>query len=67
MTARSYTGEPKGAYRPAEFMVRYGIGRTKLYELIGSGAVKARKLGSATVILHDDAEAWMRSLPEAMS
>ena len=64
MTTRPYTGEPKGAYRPSEFMIRYGIGRTKLYELIGIGAVKARKLGSATVILHQDAEAWARSLPE---
>lgn len=60
-----YRGEPKGAYRPAEFERRYGIGHTKLYQLIGSGQVPTRKLGRATVILHEDAESWARSLPIA--
>jgi hypothetical protein len=64
MSAR-YTGEPKGAYRPREFEIRYGIGHTKLYELLKSRRLVARKLGSATVILHEDAEAWARSLPVA--
>jgi hypothetical protein len=63
MSVRAYTCEPKGAYRPREFEVRYGIGHTKLYELIGSGALKARKLARATVILHEDAERWAHSLP----
>ena len=62
---KHYTGEPKGAYRPREFETRYGIGHTKLYQLIGSGRLIARKLDGATVILHDDAEAWARSLPLA--
>ena len=64
MTARAaYTGEAKAAYRPREFEVRYGIGHTKLYELIGSGQIVARKLGSATVIPHEEAERWVNSLP----
>ena len=53
-----YAGEPKGAYRPKEFETRYCIGHTKLYEEIAAGRLKARKVGSATVILHEDAEAW---------
>jgi hypothetical protein len=60
-----YRGEPKGAYRPAEFQIRYGIGHTKLYQILGSGQVPSRKLGRATVVLHEDAEAWARSLPIA--
>jgi hypothetical protein len=63
MAAPKYTGEPKGAYRPKEFEIRYGVGHTKLYELLKSRQLVARKLGSATVILHEDAEAWARSLP----
>jgi hypothetical protein len=58
-----YTGEPKGAYRPKEFQSRYRVGHTKLYEEIGAGRLIARKLGSATIILHDDAEAWAHALP----
>ncbi len=60
-----YRGEPKGAYRPSEFEIRYGIGHTLLYQLIRSGQVVTRKLGRATVILHEDAEAWARGLPIA--
>ena len=65
MASSKYTGQPKGAYRPREFEIRYGVGHTKLYELLKSRQLVARKLGSATVILHEDAEAWARSLPVA--
>ena len=65
MPSSKYTGSPKGAYRPKEFEIRYGVGHTKLYQLLKSRQLVARKLGSATVILHDDAEAWARSLPLA--
>ena len=57
------TPAPKGAYRPREFEQRYGIGHTKLYAEIAAGRLIARKLGKATVILHEDAEAWAHSLP----
>lgn len=33
-----------------EALHRYGIGRTKLYELLGSSALKASKLGAKTLI-----------------
>lgn len=62
-TKTPYTGEPKGAYRPKEFETRYCIGHTKLYEEIGAGRLIARKAGGATIILHEDAEAWARALP----
>jgi hypothetical protein len=62
-TKTPYAGEPKGAYRPKEFQARYSIGHTKLYQEINAGRLIARKLGSSTVILHDDAEAWAHALP----
>jgi hypothetical protein len=58
-----YTGEPKGAYRPKEFQTRYRVGHTKVYQEIAAGRLIARKVGSATIILHEDAEAWARALP----
>jgi hypothetical protein len=58
-----YAGEPRGAYRPKEFQTRYRVGHTKLYQEIAAGRLTARKLGSATIILHEDAEAWARALP----
>ncbi|MFZ4122936.1 MAG: hypothetical protein ACOYKM_14915 [Caulobacterales bacterium] len=43
---------------------RYGIGRTKLYALIGVGAIRAVKLGSKTLIDVASADAFFDSLPE---
>lgn len=41
---------------------RLQIGRTKIYELINSGQLKARKLGKKTFILTQDLEAFIDSL-----
>lgn len=41
-----------------------GIGRTKLYEAIASGELKARKFGSRTLILREDLVGFLKSLPE---
>lgn len=42
-----------------------GIGRTKLYEAISRGELKARKFGSRTLILREDLVGFLKSLPEA--
>ncbi|MCB9978228.1 MAG: helix-turn-helix domain-containing protein [Rhodospirillales bacterium] len=39
-----------------------GIGKTKIYQLINSGALKARKLGKRTIILKDDLDVFLASL-----
>ncbi len=39
-----------------------GLGRTKIYENIGSGALKARKFGKRTIILKDDLDAFLSNL-----
>lgn len=40
-----------------------GLGRTKLYQLINSGELKARKIGKRTVVLRDDLETFLKNLP----
>jgi excisionase family DNA binding protein len=40
-----------------------GIGKTKLYEAIASGRLKARKAGKRTLILADDLRHYLSSLP----
>lgn len=51
------------AMRVAEFVDRYAIGRTSVYEEIKAGRLKARKIGRRTVISEDDAEDWLSQLP----
>jgi len=53
------------AYRPAAAAERIGVSRSRLYELIATGEITARKLGSSTLILHDDLTAYLRGLPLA--
>lgn len=47
-----------------EALHRYGIGRTKLYELLGAGALKASKLGAKTLIDVESADSFFSSLPD---
>lgn len=46
-----------------EFGRRYGIGRTKTFEEIKTGRLRAKKIGRRTIIAEDDAEVWLRQLP----
>lgn len=40
-----------------------GLGRTSLYQLIKDGAITKRKLGGRTIILVNELEAYINSLP----
>lgn len=51
------------AYTVPEVLEAVGISRTKLYEVIGAGDLRARKLGTRTVILKVDLDAWLDRLP----
>jgi excisionase family DNA binding protein len=42
-----------------------GLGRTKIYEAIGAGSLRARKCGKRTLILPDDLRAFLAALPTA--
>lgn len=46
-----------------EFCMRYDVGRTKAYEEINAGRLRARKVGKRTLISDDDAEDWLKNLP----
>lgn len=73
MRGHSMTREPskgddtapasKRAFSVHEFSKLYGIGRTKTYEELKAGRLRARKIGKRTVIAGDDAEDWLRRLP----
>ena len=39
-----------------------GIGRTKLYQAINSGQLKAKKFGKRTIILKDDLNNFLENL-----
>jgi excisionase family DNA binding protein len=39
------------------------IGKTRLYELINSGELPARKMGNRTLIIHSDLVKYLQSLP----
>lgn len=39
-----------------------GIGRTKLYQAINSGQLKAKKYGKRTIILKSDLEVFLETL-----
>jgi hypothetical protein len=47
----------------AAFCERYNTGRTKAYEEIKAGRLRARKCGKRTIIGDDDAEDWFGNLP----
>ncbi len=47
----------------AEFCECYGVGKTKAYEELKYGRLRARKVGKRTIIAEDDAEDWLRRLP----
>jgi excisionase family DNA binding protein len=61
----------QGSYREAlnisEACAAAGIGRTKIYEAIAKGELRARKCGKRTLVLRDDLRHFLGSLPSAHS
>jgi hypothetical protein len=55
--------EPKNAFSIQEFCRRNNVGRTKVYAEIGAGRLKARKIGTKTVVMAEDETAWLAALP----
>lgn len=47
----------------SEFCRWASCGKTKFYSEVKSGRLVARKLGSKTIVLLQDAERYLRSLP----
>ncbi|MFP5078482.1 helix-turn-helix domain-containing protein [Rhizobium sp. YIM 134829] len=57
----------KLAMTVAEAVSYSGIGRTKLYDLVKSGSLKPKKLGTRTLILTEELDSYIRSLPDMQS
>jgi excisionase family DNA binding protein len=53
-----------GALSIREFCQRFKIGRTRVYQEIKLGRLRAKKSGRRTLIAEADAEAWLSALPE---
>lgn len=51
-----------GAMSVSEFCRKYRIGRTKFYEEINSGRLRAVKCGARTLVLNRDGRVWEHSL-----
>lgn len=52
------------AFPMSEVQERLGISRTKAYEEIAAGRLKAVKCGSRTLIPYASGEAWLNALPD---
>ncbi len=57
--------DQKLAYSVAELAQLSGLGRSFLYEQIAEGLLPVRKAGRRTLILREDAQTWLSSLPIA--
>nr|WP_291375732.1 helix-turn-helix domain-containing protein [Devosia sp.] len=53
----------KMGYSPDEAAMLAGMCRSNIFKAMKSGSLPARKLGRRTIILHDDLQNFMESLP----
>ena len=54
----------EGSDTPASFCKKENIGHTKFYEEVNSGRLKAKKIGSRTIILPAERRRWRANLPD---
>jgi hypothetical protein len=54
---------PRRGYSIPVFCETYDVCRSKAYEEIAAGRLKARKAGRRTIIAAEDAEDWFSQLP----
>ncbi len=50
-----------------EFLAWAGISRWKFYDIVKRQEIRPKKIGSRTVIPIEEAERWLRELPECSS
>jgi hypothetical protein len=53
----------RAAFSIQEFCAAFSIGRSKVFEEIRAGRLKARKAGARTLIANEDALEWLNALP----
>jgi excisionase family DNA binding protein len=54
-----------GALSPRDFAQLYGIGLTKVYDIIKQGELRIVKLGRRTLIARSEARRWFSTLQAA--
>ena len=52
------------AYTLPDFLKLAGIGRTKFYDEVNVGRIRAKKNGARTIVLACDAKAYLENLPD---
>ena len=52
------------AFRPNEAAARMGISRSRLYVELAAGRIKAKKLGTATLVPAVEIDRWLAELPD---
>jgi excisionase family DNA binding protein len=62
---QSNTDYPRAALRVSEACASLSISRSKLYEELAAGRLKALKAGSRTLIPTKSIDDWLNSLPDA--
>ncbi len=55
--------EIKRALSIKEFCSQYSVSPAKFYLMLGAGEIKAKKIGTRTIVPHEEAERWMAGLP----
>ena len=50
----------------AEFCTEFRLGKTKVYELLNSGAIRSKKVGSKTLIDVRSVREWVENLPDRL-
>jgi excisionase family DNA binding protein len=61
----TYAASQRLAYSPSGGAQVLGISRSKIYELIAAGELKALKLGSRTLVLHSELVRFITELDAA--
>jgi len=56
---------PRGAMSVDEFLQWAGISRWMFYQLVKRGLIHPKKIGTRTVVPVEEAERWLRELPES--
>ena len=65
MSSANDVSVPRTALRVRQACVALSISRSKLYEEVAAGRLRALKAGSCTLIPMASIDAWLNSLPDA--
>jgi excisionase family DNA binding protein len=57
----------KRAYQIEEFCEAYGVGKSKFHEEVAAGRLKVVRIGRRVLVTADDADAWLKSLPDTFT